>query len=145
MSTAVPDNCDGFNVTFMCSSRDRECVHGSCWHMDRVRQMVRRWFERVGPAPRAGWEFKEPHAVKVPMPTKAEVADAEACGRICGLVLTRRADAWRDAFARRWAGVPLRLWQYRDTGGGSWIGGDVDGTGSWGRVVRVWEDREDER
>lgn len=146
-SATLPDNCDGFNVTHFCSPRSPDCLHGSCWHMDRVRQMVRRWFSRVGPAPRLGWEPKQPtpQAERERKLTKAEREEREQIGRIIGLVIERRAAAWRADFERRWRGVPARLWVYRDTGGGSSSGGDVDGTGSWGRIVRLWEDRDDER
>lgn len=143
--TTLPDTCDGFNVTHFCSKYSRDCVHGCCWHMDRVRQMVRRWFSLVGPAPRMGLVWKEPPAVRVPKPTKAEIEENKHCLRIAEIVKARRAEAWRAAFDRRWAGVPDRLWRYRDTGGMSAVGYDVDGYGSWGRHVRQWEDREDER
>lgn len=139
----TPRNCDGFNVTFMCSEHLTDCVCGSCWHMDRVRMMVRRWFAPLGPPPRLGWERPEPRIE--PELSKAEQAEFRW---LCGFgakVAERRAAVWLDRFNRRWRGVPARLWKYRDTGGGSWIGGDVDGTGSWGRHVRLWEDREDER
>ncbi len=145
MSPSTPDTCDGFNVTFMCSSRARDCVHGSCWHMDRVRQMVRRWFSILGPAPRTGWKPAEAPVVPEPKLTKAEREEQIACSQIAALVRQRRADAFWSEFDRRWAGVPARMWVYRDTGGGGWVGPDVDGTGSWGRSVRLWEDREDER
>lgn len=145
MSTrALPDNCDGFNVTHFCSSLDHHCLHGSCWHMDRVRQMVRRWFSALGPAPRGGWERPEPKSEREPKLTKAEQADRDDCAAFSKMVMARRADAFMEEHHRRWWWVPPRLWKYRDIGGGPHGPTDPDATGSWGRIVRAWENRADE-
>lgn len=144
MTNALPENCDGFNVTHFCSRHSRECVAGCCWHMDRVRMMVRRWFSLVGPPVRLGASLG---AIDKPMvlkqerkPTKEETEEANQIDEIAGLVTRRRADAWHAEFERRWRGVPDRLWRYHDTGGGMSVWPDEDGVGSWGRVVRLIED-----
>lgn len=136
----LPETCDGFNVTHFCSAKSRACLTGSCWHMDRVRQMVRRWFAPLGPSPRLGWVPKPPADLPPRKLTKAEVEDYAQCSHVAAIVRSRRAAAWREQFERRWAGVPARLWLYRDTGGGMSITPDEDGTGSWGRTVRIVED-----
>lgn len=139
----VPPTCDGFSVTFMCDVNCRDCRHGSCWHMDRVRMMVRRWFAVLAPEPRMGWQWKEPPPEREL--TKAEKADRDDCAAFSKMVMARRADAFWADFDRRWWWVPPRLWRYRDTGGFPHGALDPDATGSWGRIVREWENREDER
>lgn len=149
----VPETCDGFSVTFMCEPRSRDCQHGSCWHMDRVRQMIHKWFTRVGPAPRLGWQPPPPKPE--PRLTKEQRKEREREEKDqherdmrweARRMEIRSREFWRRWHERwDWLNVPDRLWRWRDTGGGSSVGDDVDGTGSWGRVVRVWENREDER
>lgn len=143
----VPPNCDGFSVTFMCDPRARDCQCGSCWHMDRVRRMVRQWFNLLAPPPRMGWE-PTPEKPE-PKLTKAQQREAKEQHDRDKRWEKRRAEIRsREFWARfkeRWWGVPDRLWHYRDTGGFPHGALDPDATGSWGRIVRQWEDRDDER
>lgn len=144
----VPETCDGFSVTFMCEPRSRDCQHGSCWHMDRVRLMVRRWFAGVGYVDRTQTLVRrepppEPKLTRAQAKAAKEQHKRDAVEHE-KLMEIRRREFWRR-FHERWWGVPDRLWRYRDTGGFPHGALDPDATGSWGRVVRVWENREDER
>jgi len=144
----VPPTCDGFSVTFMCDVNCRDCRHGSCWHMDRVRMMVRGWFAGVGYVDRTQTIVRrEPPAP--PKLTKAQSKEAKEQHERDRRWENRRAEIRsREFWARfkeRWWGVPDRLWHYRDTGGFPHGALDPDAIGSWGMIVRQWEDRADER
>lgn len=137
MNTAVPDNCDGFNVTFMCSSRARDCVHGSCWHMDRVRQMVRMWFLPLVPC-RAQTLVERERPEPVPM-TKAETKKAADDAHTRAIECRERhSRLYPEAYNTN--GSPRHFPSPWRSGIGYTPFPDEDGVGSWGRVVRIVED-----
>lgn len=128
----TPPNCDGFNVTWMCREHDRDCRHGSCWHMDRVRQMVRRWFVDTFSRPASvGWWERRPDPEFKPTPKEAE--EALQLATVSGIVCARRHFA-------RYGHVPDRRHDWGTNGIGWSPYPDEDGVGSWGRVVRIVED-----
>lgn len=62
------------------------------------------------------------------------------------MVSYRRAVVWAGDYASRHSGLPGRMLRPIITNGiGYTPFPDEDGVGGWGRHVRQWEDREDER
>lgn len=134
---------DGFGVTYLCRATNRDCVHGSCWHMDRVRMMVRRWFSTLGPR-----EGSAGYWVRREDPT-IELTTAQAKERMAAYQeqATRCAELHRSRYPQSYDGdgQPRKFKDPWKNGIGYTPFPDVDGVGDWGKHVRQWEDREDER
>ena len=71
--------------------------------------------------------------------------EADQIASLRCLVDKRRADAWRSDFEWRWRGLPRRPLVGLGSGCVRSVFPDEDGYGSWGRCVRLYEDREDPR
>ena len=126
------------------------CSYGeSCWHKAYIRHYAHMFGDF--PRPRVGWTPppEKPDPPKTKQQIQEEKRENEMLIPIWELVRQRRADEWWAAWERRYRGVPARLMNvpaicWRGGGGGGSVV-DIDAMGSWGRHVRTWEDRDDER
>lgn len=76
---ALPPSA-GFNVTYLCDQRNRDCRYGSCWHMASLRECIHRWFLRLVPTRVYPW--REPPVCRYCGSTAREVHDDQ--NAFCG-------------------------------------------------------------
>lgn len=110
-------------------------MNGSCWHMGVMRMMIDRWFVCVNPTR----VQPEPRPVPERKRTKDEIAAAELANEI-----RRMAWEWvEEMHPIDRTQTPNRVWGEGSVGCYPALDGyycDRDGTGSWGRIVRAYED-----
>jgi hypothetical protein len=93
--------------------------------------------------PRLG--YQPPAVVPLEQPTrkytKAEIKLIELHKEVCALIVTINAETYRDRLERAWWPNMQPPYETRwGIGGGLSVYPDVDGVGSWGRAVRLWEE-----
>ena len=110
--------------------------------MGVMRMMIDRWFVCVNPT-RVQPDPPEPKPVPERKRTKEEIAAAELANKI-------RLMVWEWVEERhpidRTPKTPNRVWGQGSVGCYPALDGeycDSDGVGSWGRIVRAYEDRAD--
>ena len=138
MSHTLSEN--GFMAVKECSTYSPDCVSGACWHMGVFRQMMRRWFDILGPEPRGCVVEEEPEEW-FPSKSSADRRTAKERERDCiakyvsiyGRMPSERTES---KFGHCGIGCYPQLDGERN---------DIDGTGSWGHGIRLLEDIDNER
>lgn len=123
-----------------CTAKPRRC-----WHRCIIRQVIRRWLRQP--------DDPIPQVATVADLSRAEYIEREKQWqsdlRWMNRVRLLRSKKFLDELAKKQPPLDDRLWSspinQRWGGKGGTSGPiDIDGTGSWGRHVRQWEDRADE-
>lgn len=149
----MPSHRRAMNVlTKDCFHRSPECISGACSH--QAEERLKAWRARPFPPARLGWVPLEVFSQEVfRKETAASNKEAQRLSIVRDVIreirkllsLCEYAD-WLAGYLEDTKGLPHRLLIPQPCQGATGFSGspDWDGTGSWGRHVRAWEDRGDD-